>query len=167
MVSAGGGGLVWLHLVACGVGALGATDADLARAREVTSRGAAVFAHDCASCHGRRGEGVADAPPIMGPTALPEYPRERPASGVAGIQDPQQMEIDQQTRRTGSGLRYPFHDMLDVYTFVSTHPGISRKGRAPGDDWAVTTFLLAAQGGPLPPEGVTADNAMSMAVPRR
>ena len=161
--------VVWLlPLLGCGAGAVGATDAELARARDVSSRGGVVFAHDCASCHGRHGEGLAEAPPILGPRALPEYPSERPATGVPGVQDPQQMEAEQQTRRAGSGMRFPFRDVLDVYTYVSTHPGLSRRGPAKAnDDWAVTTFLMAVQGAALPDEGVTANNAASMAIPRR
>ena len=160
--------VVWLPLLSCGAGAVGATDAELARARDVSSRGAVVFAHDCASCHGRHGEGLAEAPAILGPGALPEYPRGRPATGVPGVQDPQQMEAEQQARRAGSGMRFPFRDVQDVCTYISNHPGLSRKGPAKADDdRAVTTFLLAVQGAALPAEGVTANNAASLAIPRR
>lgn len=167
IVAGVGGRVAWLPLLACGAGAVGATDADLARAREVTSRGAVVFVHDCASCHGRHGEGLAEAPPILGPRALPEYPRERPPTGVQGVLDPQLMEAEQQTRRTGSGMRYPFRSVLDVYTYVSTHPDLSRRGRAKADDdWAVTAFLMAAQGAAFPAGGLSADSAASMPIPR-
>lgn len=159
---------VWLAAVACGAGALGATDADLARAREATSRGAEVFVKKCVRCHGRHGEGFTDAPPILGRGALPEYPRERPPTGVPGVQDPELQDVEQQTRRTGEGERYPFRTELDVYNFVSTHPRESRKGPARADDdWAVVTFLAAAQGAALPAEGLTPDNADSIPVPRK
>jgi len=167
-VTIAGRALSCLALIACGVGALGATDADLARARALSSEGAVVFEKDCAGCHGRRGEGMADAPPILGPGALPEYQRDRPATGVSGVEDPQQMQIELLTRRTGSGMRGPFRNELDVYTFVSAHVPKSRKGLpTEEDEWAVLTFLMAAQGVTPPSQGVTADDAMSLAVPRR
>lgn len=158
----------FLPALACGAGGLGATDADLARAREATSRGAEVFAKKCVSCHGRHGEGFSDSPPILGRGALPEYARERPPTGVPGVQDPELQQVEQQTRRTGTGERYPFRTALDLYNFISTHPRESRRGPArTDDDWAVVTFLAAAQGAALPAEGVTPENADAIAVPRK
>lgn len=159
----------FVPLVACSVRPVGATEADLARARDVTSRGSVAFASECAECHGRYGEGRADAPMILGSGALPEYPREHPASGVPGVQDPQQVQIEAQTRRIGSGIRHAFRNARDVYDFVSTHSrkpssGVPVKVER---DWAIVTFLMAVQGAPVPVGGLTADNGESIPVPRR
>jgi mono/diheme cytochrome c family protein len=154
----------------CASSTFGATDADLARGKEATSGGAALFARECVRCHGRHGEGIADAPAILGPGALPEYPRENPPSGVRGVQDPQQAEIAQQTRRTGALMRGTFRNAWDVYVFVKGHLG-TRRFPTPAardeHDWSLVTFLLAADGAQLPAGGVTADNANSLPVPRR
>lgn len=103
----------------------------------------------------------------MGTGALPEYPREYSTTGMPGVQDPAQMQIEEQTRRTGSGMREPFRNAYDVYAFVSLHPRDSRKGHLADEDWAVTTFLIAAQGAALPAEGVTAENATSIPIPHK
>ena len=47
---------------------------DLAQAN-LEKRGAALFAENCADCHGAHGEGSKDAPAIVGPGALPRDPR--------------------------------------------------------------------------------------------
>jgi mono/diheme cytochrome c family protein len=147
---------------------VGATDLDLARARDATSRGAVVFANECASCHGRHGEGLADSPAILGPAALPEYPRDHPASGVPGVQDPQQMQVELQTRRTSTGPRDPFRTARDIYAFVSTHSRRSVTGPPKVEqDWAIVTFLMAAQGESVPDGGLTSDNAVSIPVSQR
>jgi mono/diheme cytochrome c family protein len=152
-----------IGLIGCSAGVVGATDADLARAGQVTARGALVFARDCAGCHGRHGEGMAAAPPIMGPGALPEFPRERPTSGIPGVADPSLMQIDQDTRRTGSGMRGPFRNEADVYQFLLAH---QQKTRNEDDVWAIVTFMMAAQGA-APPGGVSEDTAEALPIPRR
>jgi mono/diheme cytochrome c family protein len=157
----------WL---ACAVSSIGPTDAELARGRDGAPEGAALFAGQCARCHGRRGEGVADAPAILGPGALPEYPRDQPASGIPGVQDPQQMEIDQQTRRTGSRLRGPFRNAMDVVAFVDAHlrePRLHAGAQKTAQDWAIVTFLMATRGTPIPAGGLTPDNASSVPLLQR
>jgi hypothetical protein len=113
---------------------------------------------------------VGDAPAILGPGALPEYPRENAPSGMRGVQDLQQAEIEQQTRRTGATLRSPFRNAADVYAFVRNH-GRGPRLRSPevkaAHDWAVVAFLLVAQGAQLPAGGLTADNASAVSIPER
>src|SRR5690242_1695526 len=75
---------------------------DTATSHDPTDEGAALFAEQCARCHGRHGEGIADAPIVLGPGALPEYPRDD------SVRDAVQMEIAQKTRRTGATMRRPF-----------------------------------------------------------
>ncbi|HZU84861.1 MAG TPA: c-type cytochrome [Polyangiaceae bacterium] len=170
--AAAAAGLALCAFVTACVGArAGASDGDLARAVEATRRGARLYADACGSCHGGHGEGLAGAPAVLGPGALPEYPRDIGRSGVGWMHDPQQMQIDAQTRRPGLPWRDPFHSALDLGVFVGRHLSDVARSRAarmkPGDDWAVVAFLLAAQGGALPAEGLTAENARSVAIPRR
>jgi mono/diheme cytochrome c family protein len=159
-----------LWLPGCATLPVGATDAELAHGDQSAPRGAMVFASECARCHGRRGQGVADAPAILGPGALPEYQRENPGSGVRGLHDPQQMEIEQQTQRTGAKMRRPFRNAWDVYAFVRTH-GHGPRFRTPdakaAHDWAAVTFLMATQGAQLPLLGLTEENASTVTVPQR
>jgi len=68
--------------VACTAASVGATDADLARAEELESQGAAAYVRQCARCHGEHGEGLAGSAALFGPGGLPEYPRD--GSGPAG-----------------------------------------------------------------------------------
>src|SRR5450432_4878478 len=67
-------------LSACSVTPLGATDTGIAQARAKSPPGADLFDRQCASCHGRRGEGLTTAPAIMGSSALPKYPRDDTSS---------------------------------------------------------------------------------------
>ena len=92
-------------MTACRVSPLGATDPELERGRSASSRGARLFASECARCHGRHGEGMGDRPAILGPRALPVYAREAPASGIPGVYDLQELQIESQTRRTGPPVR--------------------------------------------------------------
>jgi mono/diheme cytochrome c family protein len=81
--------LVGLGWLACARTPLGATVEDIARAQSQSQQGANVYAAECASCHGQRGEGLAAAPAILGPGALPEYPRTSTTAGDPTITDPQ------------------------------------------------------------------------------
>jgi mono/diheme cytochrome c family protein len=155
--------------LACATSSVGATDADLARGRSSTSDGAGLFAGECASCHGRRGQGFRDAPAILGPGALPEYPRDNPTSGMPGVQDLEQAEVDQRTRRAGAGIRAPFRNASDVYGFVSVHrnPRFKTPAAKASHDWALVTFLMAANGANIPDEGLTPENAGTVTIPRK
>jgi mono/diheme cytochrome c family protein len=159
------GGLV---LLGCAVTQLGATAADLARAQDQAAAGATTYAAECAKCHGQRGEGLASAPALMGPGALPEYPRNRGGSGDPGFIDGQQLQIEAQARPAGAAWRDPIRNAQDLYSYTSTHMPQSHAGELkPGDYWAVVNFLLAAQGATLPAGGIGPANASSIQIPRR
>jgi hypothetical protein len=156
--------------VGCATSSVGATDADLARGRGASQDGAAIVGRECTRCHGQRGQGISDAPAILGPGSMPEYARDNPPSGIPGVQDPQQAQIEQQTNPTGAKFRPPFRTALDVYDFVSRHnrgPRIRSPQAKVAHDWAVVTFLLAADGAQLPAGGLTADTAASVPLPHR
>jgi mono/diheme cytochrome c family protein len=156
-----------LALLGCASTQLGATPDELAHARDQVGQGATTFANECASCHGDRGEGLASAGAILGPGALPEYPR---SSGVGDptITDPQLIQIQAQTRPAGAAWRDPFRNAQDLYTFTLTHLPKSRATALRDSDyWAVVGFILAAQGASLPPGGVGPSNAASIPIPKR
>jgi cytochrome c553 len=165
-----------LHLVAlgaaifataCATSQMGATDADLARAKDQTAQGASSFSAECAQCHGQHGEGLGGAPPILGAGALPEFPRDNSLSGSANYQDPQQLQIQQQTRPAGAPRRDPFRTAQDLYAYVSVHLPKSRAAAMKTDDyWGIVTFLLAAEGTTVPQGGVNANNASSVSIQR-
>lgn len=156
--------LAWLG---CATTHLGATAEDLTHARAQFAPGATVFTNECATCHGQRGEGLASAGAILGPGALPEYPRNT-GTGDPTITDPQLIQIAAQTRPQGAAWRDPFRNARDLYTFTTTHLPKSRASELKqADYWAVVTFLLSAQGASLPPGGVDAANAASIPIPQR
>ncbi|HMI84088.1 MAG TPA: c-type cytochrome [Polyangiaceae bacterium] len=152
-------------VTACGATQFGATPANLAQARTVTARGADLFAKECAECHGDRGEGLAQAPAVLGPGALPIYPRDSAGAGSLAINDSEQLRIRQQTRPAGAPWRDPFRTAQDLFEFLKTHPAKKRaEWVAPDDYWAVATFMLAAHGSAVPAAGINADNASSVAI---
>jgi mono/diheme cytochrome c family protein len=155
-------------LAGCTTPPSGATGAALARGHDTSDYGARVFATECVKCHGKEGEGFSDAPPILGPRALPEFPRESSPSGTPGIYDPAQMEIAAQTQRIGSGLRAPFRNAADLEAYVAAHmPKKRAKLLGPEGTWALVTFMMAVQGADVPEGGINAENAESTAIPRR
>ena len=163
------GALMLCGLIAlgCAVTQTGATAADLARARGQADKGATVYTNECAKCHGQRGEGLASAPALMGPGALPEYPRTTGGSADPTLIDPQMLQIEMQTRPAGAAWRDPFRNAQDLYTFASTHMPKDRPGELkPADYWAIVSFLLAAQGTNLPAGGLGPANASAMPIPR-
>jgi hypothetical protein len=157
-------GLGWF---ACARTPLGATVDDVARARSQSEHGASVYAAECASCHGQRGEGLAGAPAILGPGTLPEYPRTSTVAGDPTITDPQLIQIRAQTRPAGAAWRDPFKNAGDLQRFTTLHLPKSRAEQLKDADyWAVVGFLLAAQGATLPPGGLGPANA-STPIPQR
>jgi mono/diheme cytochrome c family protein len=155
-----------LFVLGCAATPSGATPVDLARGRSTTAQGAEVFANECARCHGPRGEGLAGAPSVLGPGALPLYPRDNASAGSFAMSDPEQLQIQQQTRPAGAPWRDPFRNAESFYGFVSNHLPRSRASALkPNDYWAVVTFMLSVQGSNLPSEGVTASNAGSITIP--
>jgi len=162
------GMLVLTAALGCATVKPGATPDDLSRARGQSAQGATVFANECASCHGARGEGLASAPAVLGPGALPEFPRDTGGIGDPTITDPQLIQIQAQTRPAGAPWRDPFRNAQDLYTFTTTH---LPKSRAPyvkdADYWAVVGFMMAAQGVTLPPAGLGPAIAASIPIPKR
>lgn len=157
-----------LTLFGCASTPRGATVEEIARARSQTDRGANVFTAECASCHGQRGEGLAAAPAILGPGALPEYPRTSTTAGDPTITDPQLIQIRAQTRPAGAAWRDPFKNALDLHRFTTLHLPKSRAEQLKDADyWAVVSFVLAAQGASLPPEGLGPTSAGSIPIPQR
>ncbi|HVV49593.1 MAG TPA: c-type cytochrome [Polyangia bacterium] len=146
---------------------VGATPEDLARAHDQAAQGATVYSNECASCHGGHGEGLAGAPPVMGPGALPEYPHDT-GVGDPTITDPQLIQIQAQTRPAGAPWRDPFRNAQDLYTFTTTHLPKSRAANLKDSDyWAVVTYLLAAQGVTPPSGGIGPATAASIPIPKR
>jgi mono/diheme cytochrome c family protein len=125
-----------------------------------------MFASACAQCHGERGQGVGAAPDVLGPGALPEFPRNA-GSGDPSLIDPQQLQIEMQKRPAGAPSRDPFRNAQDLFRFVRTQMPKNKPGSLrDADYWAVVNFLLAAQGATLPPGGANRDNAASIPIPR-
>jgi hypothetical protein len=150
---------------ACASTDFGATTVNLTRARSLTARGADLFARECGECHGQRGEGMAQAPAVLGAGALPVYPRDIAGAGGLAINDPEQLRIRQQTRPAGAPWRDPFRTAQDLFNFLKVHPAKKRaEWVAPDDYWAVVTFMLAAHGSDMPTGGINADNASSVTI---
>jgi hypothetical protein len=160
--------LCGLVVLGCAAAQLGATPGDLARANNQAAPGASAFAKACARCHGQRGEGLGGVPALLGTGALPEYPRGAGSSGDPTLIDPQQMQIEMQSRPAGAAWRDPFRNAQDLYNFTSARMPKSHPGElTPSDYWAVVNFLFAAQGATLPPGGIGSTNASSVPIPRR
>lgn len=152
----------------CAVTQLGATPAEFERARSQADVGANVFAKECAKCHGQRGEGMGSISALMGPGALPEFPRNSGGSGDPTVTDPALLQIQAQGRPAGAAWRDPFRNAQDVFSFVSTQMPKGRAGSlSSGDYWAVVNFIFAAQGATLPSGGIGPSNASSIQVPPR
>jgi cytochrome c len=151
----------------CATAQTGATEASLARARADAGPGATAFASTCSQCHGQRGEGVGAAPAVLGPGALPEFPRNAGGSGDPSLIDPQQLQIEMQTRPAGAPSRDPFRNAQDLFRFVRTQMPKNRPGSLREDEyWAIVNFLLAAQGATVPPGGANRANAASIPIPK-
>ena len=116
----------------------------------------------------QRGEGIGGVPDVMGPGALPEFPRSRSAANDPALTDPQLLQIEAQARPAGAAWRDPFRNAQDLYNFTSTQMPKREKGKLKPDDyWAVVNFLLAAQSAVLPAGGVGPANASSILIPKR
>ncbi|HEY3816235.1 MAG TPA: c-type cytochrome [Polyangiaceae bacterium] len=154
-------------VAACAATQLGATEADLARGRSTAAQGGTLFTQACSHCHGERGEGLAGASAILGPGALPEYPRDNSGPGSAVPTDPQQLQIQTQTRPAGAPWRDPFRTAQNLYDFVSTHMPKNQPNELKSDDyWAIVTFMETVQGAQVPPGGINASNASAIPIAR-
>ncbi len=161
-------GLASLVGTACAATPLGATDAGVTAARDKAPQGADVFARECASCHGRRGEGLTSAPAIMGPGALPLYARDPSTTGNVALQAQQQQ--DQNLRSADQRTRPPFRTAADLHQYVSHFmplPQARMGSLKPDEYWAVVNFILLAHGAPVPAEGVNESNAANVPVKRQ
>jgi cytochrome c553 len=152
-----------LITVACGATQAGATDASLIQARSRAANGSSTFTARCASCHGDRGEGKAYAPSIIGAGALPMYPRD--ASTSPSTTDPQQLQLQSQTRPPGAPTRAPLRTAPDLHDYLSRHhPDQGTRALTAAELWGVVTFMLVAHGAAVPDAGVTPENAASVAI---
>jgi mono/diheme cytochrome c family protein len=125
--------------VGCGGAAAGAGAPDLAGAQKASPQGAKVYSAECAGCHGKNGEGIGTAPPVMGGSALPKVHAGRPE----------------------------FKSAADVFAYVkSSMPLPEKRVGSLSDDqyWAVTSYMLAASGKQVPAGGLTPDNAGGVVV---
>lgn len=149
-------------VLACASPQYGATDASLARAQRITPEGSALFAKNCANCHGDHGQGKTSAPPLLGPDALPEYPRERSANVGPASGDPEALRLQARSRPAGAPWRDPFSSAGDLYRYVSQSmpPAAEQRSALSAKNyWEVINFMCLARGTALPPEGVTDKNA--------
>lgn len=151
----------WLG--ACSSTPLGASDVNLAKAKDQAAAGAQIYAAQCAKCHGDHGQGK-NAPQLMGAGALPEYPRDGGAN--QRFTDPQEIEQQVQTRAPGTPSREPFTHAGDVFDYVSRHmpPGKLKGTLRPEEYWSVVHFILTAHGVAVPAGGLTPQNASSVSV---
>jgi mono/diheme cytochrome c family protein len=155
-----------LALAACSVTPLGATDTGIAQARAKSPPGADAFDRNCASCHGKRGEGLTTAPAIIGSGALPKYPRDDTSSSSPAFSTGANVQQDS-TRVPGQSKRGPFVTAQDVYDYVSTRmpmPKSSAGTLKPEEYWAIVNYMLIAHGVAVPTEGVTDANAKTINV---
>lgn len=153
-----------VSILACTVTPLGASDAGMARARLQASQGADAYERNCAACHGKRGEGLTTAPAIMGPGALPKYPRDDTSSSSPTFQTIANQQQDT-TRVPGQPRRGEFSNAQQVYEYVSTRMPLPRSAAGtlkPEEYWAIVNFMLLAHGVAVPPDGVTPANASSV-----
>jgi mono/diheme cytochrome c family protein len=159
-------GVVGFTVSACSATQLGGTEANVATARQKSPPGAEVFDRECAGCHGRRGEGLTAAPAIMGPSALPTYPRDQ-SSSSAGLNPGAPPQNQDSTRPAGAPSRDAFRNAQDLFDYTSQRMPLpkSRAGSLkPEEYWAVINYMLVAHGTPVPEGGVTADNAKSVPI---
>jgi hypothetical protein len=150
--------------VACATMPHGASEANLARAHGAAAEGEAWFKEHCADCHGQRGEGVDNAPRILGPGALPEFPRERNLNADPASGDPELLRLKAQTRPAGAPWRDPFRTMQDLGGYVRKHMPLPARAAGSLTDqqyWAIINFMALAHGVAVPPEGINAANASS------
>ena len=163
-------GLLGVSLVACSVTPLGATDTGISKARSQAAPGGELFDRECASCHGKRGEGLTTAPAIIGAGALPTFPRDSASSSSPIFSANAQAQVQQDGARVpGQARRAAFHDAQDVYDYVSSRMPLprSRAGTLkPEEYWAIVNYLLIAHGTLVPADGLSAANAKRVPLPR-
>ena len=155
---------VGLLLLGCSVTQLGATDADLAKARSQVAAGAEAYNRECATCHGQRGEGLASSPAVLGPSALPLYARDPKTSTNPALQDPAEQQRDQNLP-AGADTRGAFETAADLHGYVSREMPLPRSKAGslkPDEYWAIVNYMLVAHGVAVPEGGVNEGNAKSV-----
>jgi mono/diheme cytochrome c family protein len=150
-------------LAACAVVARGAVAPSLERARALLPDGARLYVDRCARCHGQRGEGLAGAPDVLGPEALPVYPRRNASSESPTMTDPALLQLQIQTRPAGAPIRNAFRTVDDLDQYVSSHLTGARALQAE-EAWAIVSFMVAVQGGTTEP--MDRANARAIPMPR-
>lgn len=156
-----------LALGACSATPLGATEPNLANAQKKAAPGSDLFGRECAGCHGKRGEGMSNAPAIIGATALPEFPRDKSLSTSPALSNNAAQQAQDSNRPPGAPSRDPFRTAQDLFNYVSTKMPLpkSRAGSLkPEEYWAITNFMLVAHGSSVPEGGITAENAGSVQI---
>jgi len=88
------------------------------------SVGEKYFARDCASCHGKDGQGTPEGPRVVGPGALPADP---PSTAVQ--------------------RRNHFVTARDVHDFIGTHMPADIIGQMPGSYYWDTLAFVLSHGG--------------------
>jgi hypothetical protein len=158
--------LLGSSLMGCGTAApLGASDANLAKAKSQASQGANLFEKSCAQCHGPKGEGLAGAaPPVIGPTALPRFPRDGGSNTV--YQDPATMQRLAQQRVPGQPSRPDFVSAQDLHRYLAVHLKELGIGSAPSaaDYWDIVSFMLVAHGSDVPASGISDANGATVLI---
>jgi mono/diheme cytochrome c family protein len=159
-------GALGMFAAACTVTPLGATDTGVAAARAKSPPGADLFDRECASCHGRRGEGLTLAPAIMGSGALSKYSRDDTSSSSPAFATNATTQNDL-TRVPGRSKRGTFVTAQDLYDYVSTRMPLPKSNAGtlkPEEYWAIVNYMLIANGTPVPADGVTDANAKSVTI---
>jgi cytochrome c len=142
-----------------------AVDVGAAEPEAQSARGMSLFSRECADCHGARGGGSGQVPAVLGPSALPEFPRDHSAAGSFALLDPQELQIRQQTRPLGAAMRLPFRTAQDLYDYLASHiPEQGVDSLKPEDTWALVALMMQAHGGDAPREGIDASNAASLPI---
>lgn len=110
-------------LSAATVFALVASADPKADAQKQIDTGKALYVKHCASCHGDAGQGVKDAPPVVGKEAFPLEPRK------------------------GAKRDVKFHTAADVFGWASKHMPMKKPGSLTTDEYlAIFAFDLTANG---------------------
>lgn len=108
---------------------------------EQVARGEALYAQNCARCHGDKGQGTAQAPALVGPGALPLRP-------------PPEREVRSNEFRTAA----------DIFAFASRYMPADAMGSLPAQTYLdILGFALYANGAALKAP-LTAENASEVVV---
>jgi len=97
-------------LAGCAAPMVGATAADLARARDQANPGATISRANAPSAMASAARVWGATRRLLGPGGLPEYPRSTGSLSDPTVIDPQQLQIQQQSRPAGAGSRDPFRN---------------------------------------------------------